>query len=131
VFLGWQAWRSPAPPASASNTAKAASARRLFRDGAWVALLNPKTALFFGAFLPQFIGGSHPAEGASAALTVTLGGLFIVIAAVTDSLYALVAGKLRPLLEGASRSRRFGARLSGSVLIGLGLFTAYSGTSSP
>jgi len=96
---------------------------QIFRDGFVVALLNPKTALFFAAFLPQFLhsDSGHLAE------SVVLGAIFVVIAAVTDSMYALLAGSLRPLLL---RSKVVGAPakyVSGGVFIGLGLLTAATG----
>ena len=62
------------------------------RDGFIVALLNPKTALFFAAFLPQFLGPGT----VSMLQTIVLGGLFVAIAATTDTAYALVAGTVAP-----------------------------------
>jgi len=96
---------------------------RVFRDGLVVALLNPKTALFFAAFLPQFL-----APGASPALqSVMLGTLFVAIAAVTDSVYALAAGAVAPALGRSGHGASLGRQLGAGALIGLGLFTAFSG----
>ena len=122
VWLGVQALRAPAAP-SAAPPGDAGSLRRLFADGFVVALLNPKTALFFAAFLPQFLPDPH----APAAQSIVLGALFVSIAAVTDSLYALGAGALRPLLAGQARVARVGRYASASAFIGLGLLTAASG----
>jgi threonine/homoserine/homoserine lactone efflux protein len=122
VYLGIQALR--APPADASVTAPApARLGRIFRDGFVVALLNPKTAIFFAAFLPQFMSGSAPAVVQS----VTLGALFVAMAAVTDTGYALAAGAIAPMLGRARGVRALGRYLTGGAFIGLGLFTALGG----
>lgn len=96
---------------------------RTFRDGFVVALLNPKTTVFYAAFLPQFLSAGAPPMVQSMALA----SLFVVIAAVTDSTYAVAAGALAPALRG-SGIRRIGGRLGGGVLIGLGIFTALTGS---
>lgn len=97
---------------------------KIFRDGFIVALLNPKTAVFFAAFLPQFMNASSPPMSQS----VLLGAIFVAIAAFTDTIYALAAGAIAPIL---TRNRNVGAvgkYLSGSAFIGLGLLTAFSGS---
>src|SRR5947208_1689562 len=65
------------------------SDRRLYRDGAVVNILNPKTALFFYAFLPQFL---DPDKGSVALQAAVLGSLFVTIALMSDSLWALAFG---------------------------------------
>ena len=99
--------------------------RTLVRQGAVVNVLNPKTALFFLAFLPQFV---DPDAGYVAAQLVFFGLVFVALGLVTDGLYALAAGTA----GGWLRSSRFfaGARrwVSGTVFIGLGLVTALSGS---
>jgi threonine/homoserine/homoserine lactone efflux protein len=97
---------------------------RAFAQGIVVNVLNPKTALFFLAFLPQFVDpdASHPA-----AQIAFLGVLFAVLGLVTDSLWALAAGTAGGVLR---RSRRFarGQRyVTGTVYIGLGVATAFAG----
>lgn len=75
-----------------AGPATGAAPARIFRDGFVVALLNPKTALFFAAFLPQFMsGGASPM-----AQSVVLGAMFVGIAAMTDTLYAVAAGSVAP-----------------------------------
>jgi threonine/homoserine/homoserine lactone efflux protein len=120
LWLGWQALRQPAA-APEGQTLPAAPPGRLFRDGFLVALLNPKTTLFFAAFIPQFLqpGGSQAAQ----ALTLSL--LFVVIAAATDSAYALLAGVMKPLLRSAAGHGRYAAAL---VYLALGLYAALGGS---
>ncbi|HNF88125.1 MAG TPA: LysE family transporter, partial [Thiobacillaceae bacterium] len=84
---------------------------------------NPKTAVFFLAFLPQFMSPGAPSSQA-----LLLGSLFVAIAALTDSVYALAAGTLAPVLRRARLARRGGRWLMGLTFIGLGLFTALTGS---
>ena len=95
---------------------------RIFRDGFIVALLNPKTALFFAAFLPQFMSGN-----AHLAQSLTLGSLFVVLAACTDLAYVFAASVLAPRLGRLGAHARWGQRAAGVSFIGLGLLTAFSG----
>src|ERR671917_2088170 len=69
----------------------AASRARLFRDGVMVDLLNPKTALFFLAFLPGFV---HAGAGPVALQVVLLGVVFVALATLTDAAYALAAARM-------------------------------------
>ena len=98
---------------------------KLFWQGVVVNALNPKTALFFLAFLPQFV---DPERGAVAPQVLVLGACFLVLATLSDSTYALVAGTLRGRL-GRSRRVRL-ARLSGCSYVGLGVLAAFSPVSS-
>jgi threonine/homoserine/homoserine lactone efflux protein len=94
--------------------------RRLFWEGAVVSALNPKTALFFLAFLPQFV---DPAQGAVALQAFVLGTCFVALATLSDSAYALLAGTAGNRL----RRGRLLARMSGGVYLGLGAFAALAG----
>ena len=98
----------------------------IFRDGFAVALLNPKTTIFFAAFLPQFLTG----RAGSIAQSIMRGALFVGIAAITDSCYALAAVQaLAPQGRiGAPELRVFGRHAAASALIGLGVFTAVAGS---
>jgi threonine/homoserine/homoserine lactone efflux protein len=96
------------------------SRRRLFVDGVVVNVLNPKTALFFLAFLPQFV---EPGEGIASLQILALGLIFVAIALCSDSLWALAAGTLGSWLR---RSRWYlGVKrwVTGTVFVGLGLST--------
>jgi threonine/homoserine/homoserine lactone efflux protein len=94
---------------------------RLYRQGIVVNVLNPKTALFFLAFLPQFV---EPARGAAWLQILALGFLFAALGFLSDGTWALVAGTLGERLR---RSRRFPTAqryVSGSVFVGLGAAAA-------
>lgn len=97
--------------------------RTVFRDGLIVALFNPKTAIFFAAFLPQFIatGQSFLAQSA------ILGTVFVLIAAVSDSCYAFAASAIAGWLARRRGLGRLGAWLGGGTYIGLGIATALIG----
>ena len=95
--------------------------RRIFRQGLLVAILNPKTALFFFAFLPQFVDSS---KSSFTLQLLTLGCLFVLMAIVTDSLYALLAGTVGQWLKGTSTLLRIERYLVGTVYIGLGVMAA-------
>jgi threonine/homoserine/homoserine lactone efflux protein len=94
---------------------------RLYRQGIVVNTLNPKTALFFLAFLPQFV---DPGRGTPWLQILALGLLFAVLGFFSDGVWALVAGTLGERLR---RTRRFPAvqrYVSGSVFVGLGAVAA-------
>lgn len=122
VYLGVQMLRASTVENSIAIPATV-SLKRVFRDGFVVALLNPKTTVFFAAFLPQFLSAGAPpmVQG------MALGSLFVAIATITDSAYALAAGAAAPALRG-NVIRRIGRRLGGGVFIGLGVFTALAGS---
>lgn len=122
VYLGVQMFRS-SPVENSTAVPAATPLWRVFRDGIVVALLNPKTTVFFAAFLPQFLNPNVPPMSQS----MVLGFLFVAIAAATDSAYAVAAGVLAPALR-RSAARRIGRRLGGGVFIGLGVFTALAGS---
>jgi threonine/homoserine/homoserine lactone efflux protein len=118
LHLGVQAIRVPRT-GHAAPAPVPASLARIFRDGFVVALLNPKTAVFFAAFLPQFMSAETPALVQS----LTLGSIFVAIAALTDTAYALAAGALAPALVRARGVRAAGRYLTGSAFIGLAVYT--------
>lgn len=123
--LGISTLRNTGESASPSEMSSP-SATRILRDGFLVALLNPKTTLFFAAFLPQFLG-----EAAGTPVRcLTLGVLFVLIAATTDSLYAMLAGFIAPFLKNMKSAGSLGRYVSGTIYMGLGLLTACAGSKS-
>jgi len=100
--------------------------RTVFRDGLVVALFNPKTAVFFAAFLPQFFTEEQPFLTQS----VLLGTIFVLIAAVSDSGYALAASAIAGWLTSRRRLSQLGAWLGGITYVGLGVATALLGERS-
>ena len=97
--------------------------RRLVTDGVIVSVFNPKIAVFFLAFLPQFV---EP-RGETAALQVfVLGIIYVALALVTDGAYALMASGARRVLAGRMSGSRVPRLLSGSVYLSLGVTTAFS-----
>jgi threonine/homoserine/homoserine lactone efflux protein len=105
-------------------TVAQASLRRIFAQGVIVNLLNPHTALFFFAFLPQFV---DPARGAVPLQIVTLGLLFILMSATTDAVWALGAGTAGNWIRGNRRFARAQRYVTGGALIGLGAAAAATG----
>jgi threonine/homoserine/homoserine lactone efflux protein len=124
VFLGIRMWWHPALQSSACTPASA-PLKRIFRDGFIVALLNPKTTIFFAAFLPQFLSTDH----STVIHSMVLGSFFVAIAAVTDTMYVLAAGVFTSALE-KNRTCNIGRWLGGGLFIGLGIFTACAGQRS-
>lgn len=98
---------------------------KVFRQGVIVNVLNPKTALFFFAFLPQFV---NPAQGSPTLQIFVLGMIFVVVAIISDSGYALLAGTLGGWLKQSRSFLNIQRYASGSVYILLGLATAFSGS---
>jgi threonine/homoserine/homoserine lactone efflux protein len=94
------------------------SLRRLYLDGLVVNALNPKVALFFLAFLPQFIS---PGAGPVWAQTLVLGLLYTALGLASDGLYVLVAAGVGRRLRRRLDRRRGGRPLEGCLLIGLGV----------
>lgn len=99
--------------------------RRAFVDGVVVNVLNPKTGLFFLAFLPQFV---TEARGHVGEQIVALGMVFVLLGAVTDSLYALTAGSAARWLRGQPRFLAGERWVTGGLYISLGVAAALSST---
>jgi threonine/homoserine/homoserine lactone efflux protein len=116
------------PPVQPTVSAPRQSLRRIFSQGVAVAILNPKTALFFFAFLPQFV---DPAKGFVAPQLLTLGCLFVLMAICTDGLYSLLAGTVGQWLKGTRSFLLADRYLIGSVYIGLGITAALAAPHKP
>jgi len=99
--------------------------RRIFVQGVLVNLLNPKVAIFFLAFLPQFVDPNAPD---AASQTLVLGLTLVAIGLISDSVYALIGGSIGGLFRrrrGAARASRLTA---GSVYLALAGIAAVAGT---
>ena len=124
VYLGVKALRREPSPDRSDTAFEAPRKRRIARDGFLVALLNPKTALFFAAFLPQFMDGASPAALQGA----LLGVVFVAVAAVTDSTWVLAAHLASARLGRTRRFETLGRWAQAATYFGLGLFTAATGS---
>ena len=121
VYLGIQKFREAAAACETPDVQPAPRALwTVFKDGVIVNVFNPKTALFFLAFLPQFVDVNGPS---ALAQLVFLGLIFVALALVTDSAYALAAARVA---QAAKRRGGVGraSYTSGLVYVGLGIATA-------
>ncbi|MEO1191388.1 MAG: LysE family translocator [Pseudomonadota bacterium] len=122
IYLAWRMWQGARhvslPTLGGASQAPIAKAK-IFRDAFVVTALNPKSIVFFVAFLPQFV---DPAQAAWPQLLI-LGSTFLVLAAINTALYGYLAGWLRQRLK--SRSLLAGAqRVGAGFLFSAGLLTA-------
>ena len=117
IFIGIQAWRT----AGRSGEIPTEPERVQFMRGFYVAISNPKTIAFFTAFLPQFVDPALPAGQQLLMMVITCVG----VGAAMDAGWALASGYGRRWFQARGRAALLG-RLSGSVLIGGGLWLAYS-----
>jgi threonine/homoserine/homoserine lactone efflux protein len=128
IYLGIKALRAPETDAAqarfdTAGVVGSSGLKRVFRDGLVVALLNPKTTIFFAAFLPQFMD----AAGSTILQSISLGTVFVAIAALTDSAYVVAANTVAPLLGRLRSAHSVGRYVTASAFIGLGVFTAALG----
>ena len=120
IYLGLRAILTrPEPAGSPAVTSR--SMRRLFADGVVVNVLNPKIAVFFLAFLPQFV---DPGRGPIPLQLLWLGMIYVGLALLTDGAYAVLAGRLRDRFGHRMAQSRWSRYASGAVYVGLGLQTA-------
>jgi len=117
-YLGYKQIRA----SFGSTTLSSLSAAGSFRRGFWVSLTNPKTILFFSAFLPQFVSGQ---ENYFSNITL-LSGIFWLMAVVLDSAYALLSGKLASAFRLGRHNKLFGF-VSGGLFMGAGVALAAVG----
>lgn len=119
IFLGIKQFIISPNKSTVSNGSKAKPAFLLFRSSFIVTALNPKGIAFFVVFFPQFITPSEP----TLIQFMILGSTFLGLALVNITIYALFAGSLQKSIQQGAVRKWFN-RLSGSVLIGAGIFTA-------
>ncbi len=98
---------------------------RMFFQGMTVELLNPKTALFFLAFLPQFV---DPARGTVPLQFLLFGSLFAVLGLCSLTFYGLLAGTIATLLKKNTRFQGIQRYVTGSIYIAPGLAAAFAGS---
>ena len=125
IYLGIKKLRERPSAADVLKQMEPSSLRRIYAQGVLVQILNPKVAIFFFAFLPQFV---HPARGSVTVQFLVLGILFNVLALTSDSLWALAAGSASGWLKRNQTVLRNQKYISGTVYIGLGLATAAGGS---
>jgi threonine/homoserine/homoserine lactone efflux protein len=122
IWVGIRTLLAKDPDAAAPATA-AAPLRRVFRDGFVVNLFNPKTAIFFLAFLPQFV---DPHRGALHWQILTLGLTFMGLGIMSDGMFALAAGTAGDFLRRNRRFLKFQRWFAGTSFIGLGVTAAFA-----
>lgn len=121
VYLGIRAWRGDGGARERVLTGSTNAAA--FRQGMITNMLNPKVAMFFLAFLPQFV---DPARGPVALQIVLLGLLFDINGTLVNLLVAAFAGVLAARVRGSARSKAVLRRSTGAVFIGIGVRLALS-----
>ncbi len=126
IWLGIQSLRSyrNGTTATLGKPGEQRPLGRIFVDGAVLNILNPKTAIFFLSFVPQFVSANtaHPVLDVAA-----LGGLFIVLGLLSDGAYAVAGGWVGVRLRRSPRLQRRKDLLAGGTYLGLGAVTALSG----
>jgi threonine/homoserine/homoserine lactone efflux protein len=118
VYLGIKLWRAPAQATDAGD-APMANPLRMFGHAYVVTALNPKSILFFVAFVPQFLDATQPLLPQ----VVTMEATFVILAALNATLFAVLAAAARQRLR-EPRVQRAVNRAGGSLLIGAGIFAA-------
>jgi len=118
LYLGIRAWRTPAPAPAAVAAAPMPSSSASFAQAVAAGLLNPKVALFFLAFLPQFV---DPARGAVFAQFLLLGATMAVLDTVYESVLVLLVARARARWTAGPGATRWRERVTGTVLVGLAL----------
>ncbi|MGE0736062.1 MAG: LysE family translocator [Alphaproteobacteria bacterium] len=118
IYLGIKLWRA-APAAAVSEAAEPVKSKRIFLHTFAVTALNPKSIVFFVAFLPQFLDTARPLLPQMVIFEAT----FLVLATLNATLYAVMASTARKQIRNAAVQRAVN-RVGGSLLIGAGLLAA-------
>ncbi|SEN67307.1 LysE family translocator [Lihuaxuella thermophila] len=128
IYLGCKTLFSASDkPTSETPKAPHKNLFRIFYQSALVEVMNPKTALFFLAFFPQFIS---PSAGSVPVQFLLLGTIFIMLALISDGLYAVLAANMRERILGSKVSSKLLNRITGYLYIVLGVFSAFASPSN-
>jgi len=125
VYLGLRTLLRKGGASGDGAVGSPARLRDTYRQAVWVNVLNPKVALFFLAFLPQFV---DPARGAPRAQILVLGAVFLLVGLCVDLAYAAAAGTIGHRLGRRPRALRWQRYTSGTVYLALGAAAALSGS---
>ena len=120
VYLGFRSLLGKDRAGDLNLQLKSRQLRRVYRDGLVVNLFNPKTILFFVAFLPQFVDSTRGDPGIQFLL---LGTILVTMGLVTDSVYAVAAGSASRWLQKSTGIFSYHRWFAGTVYLGLGVFT--------
>jgi threonine/homoserine/homoserine lactone efflux protein len=123
IYLGVQRWRR----AEELEAPEPAHLGRIFAQGFVTQLLNPKVAVFFVAFLPQFLDPSRPV----APQVAVLGALYIAIAIAVDACYVLMAAAVSQRFMRSRIAQRRAGRAAAATYVALGIAAAASGVRRP
>lgn len=115
LWLAWQAWRAPAGLDSSATTPQLSDGQT-YRRGVLMNVSNPKVAIFFLAFLPQF---ANPAQGHLALQIMLLGAVFMLAALLTFAAIAWFAASVGQVLLRSARAQRGLNRVASLVFVGL------------
>jgi threonine/homoserine/homoserine lactone efflux protein len=126
IWLGISMFRRRDSSSDGVSDASPKSARRAFGESITVEVLNPKTAIFFMAFLPQFVDGN--ANLPLWAQLAVLGAIVNAIFTFADIVCVLLAGFVMKKLKGSSVAQKLVQRAGGTILVGLGLHVALQRT---
>lgn len=118
LYLGIQAILSKTPADPASASASPITAQKAFRQAVLAEVLNPKTALFFLAFLPQFV---RPENGSVALQLTTLGIIFVLLGLLSCVVFAVSAGSLGNYLRRNPAVLKWQSKVVGGIYCGLGV----------
>ncbi|MPZ62886.1 MAG: LysE family translocator [Propionibacteriales bacterium] len=125
IYLGVRAFRDRrALRAAFEEQVRTVGSRRTCLEGFVVSVTNPKSAVFFAAVLPQFVDRSNGDAGLQ---MVMLGGVFAVIALVSDSIWGTAAGTVRSWFARSARRLELVGGASGVTMVGLGVGLAFTG----
>lgn len=127
LYLAWKAWRGASQPLAMQERPRASLAR-VFLQGAWTNLLNPKVALFILAFLPQFV---DPARGHVIGQMLFLGLLFNIGGTTVNLVVAMVVGWISDHLRQSAKFALYVGRFSALVMLWLAVQTLFLRRAAP